>query len=76
MGEVESAFLKALASVRCKVLMELVLVKQFCGEFEVMSLVEDEMEQFANMAPKGDWIWLTSIIIIYNSITFVLILNI
>jgi len=28
-----------------------------------MNLVEDdEMEEFENMAPKGDWIWLTSII--------------
>lgn len=67
MGEVESAFLTALASVRFKVLMELLLVKIFCGEFEVMNLVEDEMEQFANMAPKGAWIWLTSIISIYKT---------
>lgn len=48
-------------------------MKKFCGEFEVMNLVEDEMEQFANMAPREGWIWLTSIIIIYNSITFVLV---
>jgi hypothetical protein len=44
-------FLSALASVRCKVLMELLLVnfgvwlmENCCGEFEMMNLVEHGME--------------------------------
>lgn len=56
----------ALASVTCKVLLELLVVMNLSigfdngSGFAVMNLEGDERERFADMAPKG--VWLASII--------------
>lgn len=71
-GESESRFPSALASVRWKGLVELILLvmklgtglENVGGFVTVMNLGRDNREQhFENMAPtQGAWIWLTSII--------------
>lgn len=62
-GAAESRFPSALASVRCKGLMGLLLVMNLGAglengdDFAVMNLAEDNREgHFANMAPQGAWL--------------------